>query len=220
MSENWNKKHLHNRLDSIFDDLDDPTHLPGMSIFNQHTGWIWEIDDQGRFTNCSPDVEALLGYEARNLIGQALSGISNFDLETAELPTDPATPNPKVVRVTFFHVDGSQLETVCHFLPLHQAGTLLGWRGMTIVETEEPSAAAPTSSDVQLYSEEILLPLPDLISPEQQTSPPAPIPSSNGISRLRASARWARRRSRSARMPIPARLSRRARLQNSAKCAT
>ena len=179
MSEK-NEKHLHNRLDSIFDDLDDPTHLPGMSIFNQHTGWIWEIDDQGRFTNCSPDVEPLLGYEARNLLGQTLSSFSNFDLEAAELPTDPATPNPKVIRVTFFHLDGSKQDAVCHFLPLHQSGKLVGWRGMTIVEAEEPSAADLESSDIQPYREEIPLPLPDLTSTGQQISPPAPISSSNG----------------------------------------
>lgn len=175
MSENWNEKHLHNRLDSIFDNLDDPTHLPGMSIFNQHTGWIWEIDDQGRFTNCSPDVESLLGYEAKNLLGQALSNISNFDLETADLPTEPATPNPKIVQVTFFRVDGSKEEANCHFLPLHHAGKLLGWRGMTILDNQETSAMTPALSD-----KELALPLPDLISPEEQVSTPAPIPSSNG----------------------------------------
>ncbi len=179
MSENWNKKHLHNRLDSIFDDLDDPTHLPGMSIFNQHTGWIWEIDDQGRFTNCSPDVESLLGYEAKTLLGQSLSNISNFDLDSAELPTDPATANPKMIRVTFFHLDGSKKEANCHILPLHQAGNLQGWRGMTIVE-EESSAIAPAIPDADLFNDDFPLPLPDLISPEPQTSTPPFLPSSNG----------------------------------------
>ena len=182
MSENRNKKHLHNRLDSIFSDLDDSTHLPGMSIFNQQSGWIWEIDDQGLFTNCSPDVEALLGYEASTILGQSISNISNFELEEAGLPTDPATASPKIVQVTFFRVDGAKEETSCHFLPLHQGGKLQGWRGMTVIESRGNHPLAQPMEDEEILEQGLSLPRPDPepSSPIAAADVPKPSPNGNG----------------------------------------
>lgn len=180
MSENWNKNQLNNRLDSVFSDLGDPTHLPGMSIFNQISGWIWEIDTQGRIVNSSAEVEALLGYDPADLLEQPLSKISNFDLENAELPTDSATSVPKMMELVFYQVDGKKETAKCHLMPLHANNQLSGWRGVTVLnqstgKTEEQSThLAETIPDSDLIEQDFPAAFDNLISPDPH------LPSSNG----------------------------------------
>ena len=183
MSENWNKKHLHNRLDSLFSDLGDNDNIPGLSIFDQLTGWMWEIDLKGLLTNLSPDIETHLGYDPATLIGQGLSKISTFNLADLDLPTDPATTEPAMHKFTFFRVDGGKHTATCQVMPLHnQEQELVGWRGITLTEERKSQSLAALSSDQDLLDRDFSLPLSDLLTPEQIAANriPVPSPSTNG----------------------------------------
>ncbi|MFN2144576.1 MAG: GAF domain-containing protein, partial [Anaerolineales bacterium] len=185
MSENWNKNHLHNRLDSLFSDLGENDHIPGLSIFDQLTGWMWEIDLKGQLTNLSPDIETHLGYDPATLIGQGLSKISTFDLTSLDLPTDPETIEPAMHKFTFFRVDGGKNTATCQVMPLHnQEQELVGWRGITLTEERKSQSLAALSSDQDLIDRDFSLPLTDLLTPEQTPAKripvPSPSPSTNG----------------------------------------
>ena len=168
MSENWNKNHLHNRLDSLFSDLGDNNHLPGLSIFDQLTGWMWEIDLKGQLTNLSPDIETHLGYDPATLLGQGMSKISTFNLDSLDLPADPATKDPAMHKFTFFRVDGGKHTATCQVMPLHsQEGELLGWRGITLTEERISKPIAAPLTDQELLERDFSLPLPDLPLPDR-----------------------------------------------------
>ena len=176
MSENWNKKQLNKRLDSIFTDLGEPTEIPGLSIFNNIDGWTWEINTQGIITSCSPDIEPILGYNPETILNQQLSAISDFDLSSADLPTQQdVTSSPAMVDITFYHVKGNKKSTKVYIVPRFSSdNTLLGWHGEAIIsnattelrqQQENSHKTAEPDLDLQeiLSSNEVAAPIPSEI---------------------------------------------------------
>jgi GAF domain-containing protein len=176
MSENWNKKQLNKRLDSIFTDLGEPTEIPGLSIFNNIDGWTWEINTQGIITSCSPDIEPILGYNPETILNQQLSAISDFDLSSADLPThQDVTSSPAMVDITFYHVKGNKKSTKVYIVPRFSSdNTLLGWHGEAIIsnattelrqQQENSHKTAEPDLDLQeiLSSNEVAAPIPSEI---------------------------------------------------------
>ena len=177
MSNKWNKKHLHNRLDSMFSDLDDSNNLPGLSMFNQLEGWIWELDQEGSFTKCNPDVENLLGFKCETLINQPLSQIADVDVHFDGFPRErDDQTNPKRFEITFYHVDGKKVKTTCYVAPrFGPQDILLGWTGMTILEDQETRIAIPEEQNIT--ESDLPVPLKDFLSDKESLTPiPDPQP--------------------------------------------
>lgn len=167
MSEKWKKKHLHNRLDSMFSDLGEESLLPGLSIFDQLNGWIWEISTAGKILNISPDVESYLGYDPTMLLDQELSTISNFSLEELDLPINPAESAPAILDITFFQVDGAKQDATCQVLPIHEADQLIGWRGITLTEDHNQLPQPEAVTDQQLIEKDFSIAVSELPSLEE-----------------------------------------------------
>jgi GAF domain-containing protein len=148
MSENRNKNHLHNRLDSLFSDLGASEDLPGLTATNQLNGWLWEIDLNGQIINTSPEVELLLGYDPANLLEQPITTISNLDPANGNLPQTASQTVPFTLDMIFFRVDGSKHKTQTQIQPIFNASkALTGWRGITLsAEDQEPASAALTEA--------------------------------------------------------------------------
>jgi len=123
----------------MFSDLDDSNNLPGLSVFNQLEGWIWELDQKGSITKCNPDVENLLGFKCETLINQPLSQISDVDIHFNSFPRElDDQTNPKRFEITFYHVDGKKVKTTCYVAPrFGPQDSFLGWTGMTILEDQD-----------------------------------------------------------------------------------
>ena len=41
------------------------------AIIETASDWIWEVDKEGKYTYCSPQVENILGYTADEMIGKS-----------------------------------------------------------------------------------------------------------------------------------------------------
>jgi PAS domain S-box-containing protein len=65
------QKNFNNRINDLFADLDQKAAAP-LTDSDSISGWVWECDVAGRFTLCSPEGEALLGYAPQEFIGQSL----------------------------------------------------------------------------------------------------------------------------------------------------
>ncbi len=171
MSDNWNKNQLHKRLNSIFSDLDQPIEIPGLSIFNQVNGWIWEINPAALITKCSPDIAHFLGYQQQELINTPLSDIAEFNLETINLPTDrDSQVTPERFEITFIDIEGESQPAICYIIPrFNDTDEFVGWRGVTISESAPPSPE--DSSDMILGISDNDLMLEDFFSPEDILAP-------------------------------------------------
>jgi GAF domain-containing protein len=171
MSENWNKKQLNKRLSSIFSDLDNTQEIPGLSIFNKMSGWIWEIDTQGFITKCSPDIESFLGYNPETILYQPLSSISNFDIHSENLPTSHTVSiAPVMIELTFYHINGTKTASTAYVLPrFDENDTFTGWRGVTILTPQVPQISLPKQPIAA--STESDLPLLGLLSPDDIADP-------------------------------------------------
>lgn len=177
MSNKWNKNHLHNRLDSMFSDLDESSKLPGLSIFNQLNGWIWEIDPAGNFTKCNPDVEDLLGFKCETLMNQPISQIAEIDPQFVGFPRrleDQA--NPARLEINFYHVDGTKVKTACYLAPLYGPHeTFKGWTGMTVIEDQQVQLVVAEENNID--EADLPVPLQELLFDEEsQLSIPHPQP--------------------------------------------
>ena len=65
---------LHNRLNDLFADMgeEESTTQPAEIADNgrEISGWNWQCDAVGYYTNCSPEVETILGVEATTFKGK------------------------------------------------------------------------------------------------------------------------------------------------------
>jgi GAF domain-containing protein len=171
MSENWNKKQLHKRLNTIFTDLDKTSDIPGLSIFNTMSGWIWEINTQGIITKCSPDIEPFLGYKPETILNQPLSAISDFNLMQDNLPTsETSSIVPSMIEMNFYHVKGTKTASTVYVFPRFNSNKkFMGWRGVTILTPVIPSISLPKRTITPTTEPE--LPLLELLSPDEIAEP-------------------------------------------------
>lgn len=107
--------------------------------------WIWEVNANGRFTYASEGVEAVLGYQAAELIGK-----TPFDF----MPDDEAERVRGVFKTIIsnrdsfrdldninVHKDGRRLHIQTNGIPVFgDDGTLLGYRGLDRDITEQRQA--------------------------------------------------------------------------------
>ena len=97
--------------------------------------WVWEIDEKGRYTYCSPRVSDMLGYDPSELIGK-----SPFELMPPDEATRVATLFGPIIAKqgvlkglenTSIHKNGRRIVLETSGAPIFDAdGTFKGYRGI------------------------------------------------------------------------------------------
>ena len=142
-------------------------------------GWTWETDGSGRYTFCSPEVTAVLGYSVEEMLGQTLT---NFlvdrevlrDLQGTEDAGAEQPPEGDLrqvmeafsqgrplddLRLLIRRKDGQSVPLVTQARPLFDdAGRLSGYQGVT--HRALPASLATEGSAEGLREAEIEVPAP------------------------------------------------------------
>lgn len=171
MSKQSKKKQLNNRLDNLFSDIDDSSPLSSLSSgADDHQGWLWECDQNGDFTACSPEVQEILGFNPEEIIGQKLSAFSLNDQGKKELKNAlrrkvfPTQANP-----TYLSSDGNPVKIQLDiFKKTNPDGELIGWNGSArLITTDDDiiktSISQETVSKSLVLAEVKTQPIPNIM---------------------------------------------------------
>jgi len=143
---------LHARLADLFADLE-PEATPHPTDQDTLTGWTWECDALGKYTACSPEVEAVLGVKPAAFLEKPLASFQLTRQSGGRLAAILQTGDfPAKVTLLFKANDGSRVNVRAHIYRL-QAGEAEaatdGWRGFNqVIETgrgQSIPAATPTA---------------------------------------------------------------------------
>ncbi len=103
--------------------------------------WVWEVDRDGCYTYCSPQVYAVLGYKPSEIVGRTI-----YDFMSAEeaeqvrmlfSEVSQHTANIKNLESWYTHKEGQQVLICTNGVPiLDESGTLAGYRGVDTDITE------------------------------------------------------------------------------------
>jgi signal transduction histidine kinase/CheY-like chemotaxis protein/PAS domain-containing protein len=110
-------KQLHNRLESLFSDLEQEVLVLDRDVDQTVLGWTWECDAQGIYTDCSPEVEDILGISAEEFKGNQLTAfmLSGRSLETLK-STWEAGEYPIAVDIQYKSKHGELIPVSLHIL--------------------------------------------------------------------------------------------------------
>jgi signal transduction histidine kinase/transcriptional regulator with GAF, ATPase, and Fis domain/ActR/RegA family two-component response regulator len=170
------KKKLHQRLEDLFADRrpvpKDGSASPAAAGARPVTGglreraarlpgWTWETEALGVYTFCSPEVEAVLGFTADEMVGKTLTSIlapvaegeaQGADGDAARQVAE-AFGSARPISDLRLHArrkDGQGLDLVLHALPiLDEAGRLAGYRGVAhVVDADQaPPVQRPPEAE-------------------------------------------------------------------------
>jgi signal transduction histidine kinase/ActR/RegA family two-component response regulator len=153
------------RLDALFADLRQETSVLPLTSSQTVTGWTWECDSDGLYTNCSPEVEAILGVPPSEFISQPIFRFRLSQDSSAELKSAlDIGAYPIESTVNFIAQSGELIPVILSVLsPAHSAtanGKNRGWHGFARVIVGEISIP-----DAEIQEEDLILPPP---SPPKQ----------------------------------------------------
>jgi signal transduction histidine kinase/CheY-like chemotaxis protein/PAS domain-containing protein len=129
-------KQLHNRLESLFSDLEQEVLVLDRDVDQTVLGWTWECDAQGIYTDCSPEVENILGLSAGEFKGNSLTAFMLSGRSTEILKsTLEAGEFPIAVDIQFKSKHGELIPVSLHILnsTIGENTDEGGWRGFTQV---------------------------------------------------------------------------------------
>ncbi len=171
-----NEKKLHSRLERLMSGLGGVSHngeplpapvepeaqpaaaTPGAPI-DPHAvipGWTWETDAQGRYTACSAEITALLGFDPAALKGQPLTHIAvpADSASRRELASGLQAQRPLLdLRLEARTPDGEDRVVILNAMPLFDdADRFQGYRGVShvIVETSDLRALVRPAAGLAL----------------------------------------------------------------------
>ena len=81
MSKKSKQELLRKRLDNLFSEIvfEQGLIIPAISAHTNNTGWVWRCDSDGIYTDCGPEIEAILDFKPEEVIGNQ---ITEFALES------------------------------------------------------------------------------------------------------------------------------------------
>lgn len=135
------KKKLRNRLDSLFADLEQEASFLPSSSEPPLPGWMWECDIEGVYTDCSPEVEEILGISPQDFLGQSIETFALHSRSTGLVKSTLSDDHfPVEINVHFETVNGELISAVLHALKdLPEDGTEGKLRGFVrILEPRRP----------------------------------------------------------------------------------
>jgi len=168
-------KQLRTRLQNLFKGVREGTPRTGplsesrlpISTLQKAGGWVWESDLEGRYTWCSPEVERVLGYQQRELMGKSIldepiERSSAGELEEAISGQD----NAHNVKLRATRKDGTRLTLMMNALiRTGKAGEVLGYRGVAQVISYEQAPTKRMTSRLPQKPDEINISTSPLLVP-------------------------------------------------------
>ena len=126
------------------------------SIIENMTDWVWEIDAEGRYSYCSPQVECFLGYSSAEIIGKnPLDLMSPEEAERVGALFGEIMQNKAPIKDLEnwnIHKDGQEVLLVTNGVPILDAsGNLLGYRGFDRDISAQRNAEEALKAKEKLY---------------------------------------------------------------------
>ncbi|TAK12482.1 MAG: GAF domain-containing protein [Anaerolineae bacterium] len=136
MSKRSKSEQLHNRLENLFDEIEENAGTRGLAAEAVTHGWTWEADASGVYTVCSPEVKKHLGLAPKSVVGQK---IANFGLSrSAQQSVRKALKDgkfPVQLHMTVKGKNGTAPAVTLHIFATTAAdGSLLGYHGFAEVQ--------------------------------------------------------------------------------------
>jgi GAF domain-containing protein/CheY-like chemotaxis protein len=138
-------KKLNKRLKDLFADLEDEISRP-LEEERQLIGWTWEIDSEGIYRNCSPEVEDIFGIQAQEFVGES---ITTFRLAAESQEVIAATlesKRPQSELTLRFLTAGNEIInalTLISYIPADN-GIEERWRGFAqVLKEADPAPSTP-----------------------------------------------------------------------------
>ena len=163
------EKNLNDRLDNLFSELESqastltPKKLP-------IEGWTWEADQDGIITECSPDIEEILGISNEAIIGQDI-----FTHRLVSKSKDNLKSRleenifPIEVDLKYIHKNGDVVQIRTSIFPVESINDKnRGWRGINRVLQEGDTGISDLNTLPQVK---------DLDETPSQTKPSSALPS-------------------------------------------
>ncbi len=148
------KKPLYNRLKNLFTDLEQEASGPPLpdELPLSTKGWFWECDGDGRYTWCSPEVEACLGFSADSFTGKLLDVYAiQPDAGVRLRNLIQQNGHPVEMEAPFRTNSGEWISArVQVMVRPSNNGHRAGWRGACQLLAEEEGLAALPAADAQL----------------------------------------------------------------------
>ncbi|NLE29642.1 MAG: PAS domain S-box protein [Phycisphaerae bacterium] len=115
------------------------------NLVESSSDWIWEIDVTGVYTYVSPQVETILGYKPKEVVGKPLFDLVPPDeaVRIAEILKDAKETGRSIITLENFHLhkDGRRVVLETSGIPIfNKAGKVIGWRGVDRDITERKRA--------------------------------------------------------------------------------
>lgn len=158
---------LHNRLDNLFGDMGEEGSGEG-SEDEQATarsvrrrelprGWVWEVNAQGEYTWCSPEIERLLGIEPQELVGKSLFTPPLVGPQIEELQSLIENRRPvSNFKIKVERSNGKRHPAILHALIRNDgSGEPSGYRGVIQVLDLEPPKTSRLARPAPRKPEEV-----------------------------------------------------------------
>lgn len=165
---------IRQRLESLFAGVSDaiPTTGPLTRAVKPRDvlrarGWVWELDLEGNYTWCSPEIERILGYSSDETLGDKFYNVG-FDPETAEtirIRMEQREPIQHLV-VDAQHREGQTVQVLIRAMQRVDAtGASLGFRGVAQLTDSEAIAPERMVVEVPTPPEKIGATTPPIYAP-------------------------------------------------------
>ena len=148
---------IRQRLESLFAGVSDaiPTTGPLTRAVKPREvvrprGWVWELDLEGNYTWCSPEIERILGYSPDETLGKKFFavGFEPKASETLRLRLEDSKPIQHLV-VDAQHNDGQTIQILIRAMQrIDATGEPLGFRG--VAQLTDSEVRAPTRMVVEV----------------------------------------------------------------------
>jgi PAS domain S-box-containing protein len=118
-------------------------------------GWVWELDLEGKYTWCSPEIERILGYSRDEVQGKRFYSIG-FDSQSAQTVQSQLEAGETIQQLILEaqHKDGRSFQILIRAMHRVDAtGERLGYRGVTqlidfeTVPSERMAVQIPTPAE-------------------------------------------------------------------------
>lgn len=147
MSKKSKRAQLNNRLENLFDEIEENATPKGLAAEAQTKGWVWEADNQAVYTACSPEITQHLGLKPAALIGKKIEQLGLGRADQTRLRTAiQAGQFPTQIEFGAQNPAGAAITVVLHILANHNpASEITGYHGFTEVRPAEVPAPTPAA---------------------------------------------------------------------------
>ena len=138
-----------------------------LELFDTTSDWLWEVDDEGRYTYVSPGVSQLLGYEPNEMLGR-----TPFDFmpesevgrvsQAFKKAKEAQEPIDRLINKAI-HKQGHIVVLETSGQPIVENGTLVGYRGIDRDVTKRETIQKELKETAALLGG-VLNSIPDLIA--------------------------------------------------------